>query len=243
MKSKNPLDKLLFSVCFASVIFCSITSCEKDRDEKTVTDIDGNVYNTVTIGSQVWLKENLMATRLNDGTDIQYVTNNQTWSGMTTPGYCWLDNDESTYKDTYGALYNYYAVATNKLCPSGWHVPSDEEWKQLEMFAGMDQAEADIQGDHRGTDEGGKLKEKGTAHWASPNSGATDEFNFTALPGGWRSGTTGALGAPGQGGDFWSSTQIDANGAYDRGLRYDKTDISRNYEIKTMGYSVRCIKN
>ena len=107
----------------------------------------------------------------------------------------------------------------------------------------MSQTEANIQGDHRGTDEGGKLKEIGTTHWASPNSGATDKYGFTALPGGWRSGTTGALGAPGYGGDFWSSTEIDANGAYDRGFSFDKTDISRNYELKTQGYSVRCIKN
>ncbi len=239
---KKPLDLIHLSLISVTFLLLA-TGCKKDDDSLKVTDIDGNVYNTLQIGSQVWFKENLKVTRLNDGTQIQYVTNNQTWTGMTTPGYCWPDNDESAHKDIYGALYNYYAVATNKLCPSGWHVPSDNEWKQLEMFAGMSQAEANIEGDHRGTDEGGKLKEKGTTHWASPNSGATNIYGFTALPGGWRSGTTGVVGAPGYGGDLWSSTEIDANGAYDRGFNYDRADISRNYELKTQGYGVRCIKD
>jgi uncharacterized protein (TIGR02145 family) len=230
---------------FIGVLFLLlVTSCKKDNDDPiTMTDIDGNVYNTVKISNQVWIKENLKVTKLNDGTDIQLVTNNQTWSGLTTPGYCWNNNNETQYKDIFGALYNFHAVKTGKLCPSGWHVPTDNEWKQLEMAIGMSQTEADIQGDHRGTTEGGELKESGLDHWASPNTGATNEHGFTALPGGYRDETTGSFGGVGGGGDWWTSTAIDATKALDRGLNANESDISRNGEFNGKGYSVRCIKD
>jgi uncharacterized protein (TIGR02145 family) len=120
------------------------------------TDFENNYYPVVEIGTQVWMAENLKTTRLNDGTTIPLVNDNTTWYNMTTPGYCWYSNNEATYKNPYGALYNWHVVNTGKLCPTGWHVPTDPEWAILTTFIGGN---------------AGKLKEKGTIHWQSPNSG------------------------------------------------------------------------
>lgn len=98
---------------------------------QTVKDIEGNVYHTVTIGIQVWTTENLKTTKYNDGTSISLVTDNSSWEGLNTPAFCWYDNDAKTNKDQYGALYNWFAVKTNKLCPIGWHIPIDMEWQNL----------------------------------------------------------------------------------------------------------------
>ncbi len=140
----------------------------------TVTDIDGNVYQTIGIGSQYWTAENLKTTRFNDGTPIPLVTDNSTWEFLVAPGYCWYNNDEAASKEVYGALYNWYVVVSSKLPPEGWHVSTDAEWTILETFLGGI------------TGAGGKLKETGTDHWLTPNTGATDETGFTALPGGIR---------------------------------------------------------
>jgi len=108
----------------------------------TITDIDGNYYTTVTIGTQVWMVENLKTTKYNDGTGIPLVTDNTVWCNLSTPGYCWYNNDETTYKNPYGALYNWHTVHTGKLCPSGWHVPTDSEWITLtSYFGGMNTAD------------------------------------------------------------------------------------------------------
>jgi uncharacterized protein (TIGR02145 family) len=144
--------------------------------EAPVTDYDGNVYPTVRIGTQLWMAKNLRTTRLKFGGTIQIVTDNTAWSNLTTPGYCWYNNDEAANKETYGALYNWYTIATTNLCPAGWHVPTDDDWEVLTTYLGG----YNIAGD--------KLKEAGTAHWANPNTGATNETGFSALPGGSRVG-------------------------------------------------------
>ena len=136
----------------------------------TATDIDGNVYHTVTIGTQIWMVENLKTTRYNDGSPIPFVTDSSSWSNLTTPGYCWYNND-TTNKNTYGALYNWFAVNTGKLAPTGWHVPTDDEWTTLTTYLGGESI------------AGGKLKETGTTHWRTPNAGATNEIGFTASSG------------------------------------------------------------
>ena len=196
---------------------------------ETVTDIDGNVYNTVTIGTQVWMTSNLKTTKYNDGTVIPLVTNNAEWAALSTPGYSWYNNDEATQKSTYGALYNWYAVNTLKLCPTGWHVPSDAEWTILTTYLG-----ASVAGD--------KLKETGTSHWSSPNSGATNATGFTALPGGGRynDGTFGYLGSYGV---WWSSTEFDSGYAWPRGMYYYDSSVGRVYGNKEIGFSVRCVKD
>jgi hypothetical protein len=107
-----------------------------------IKDIDGNEYGIVTIGNQIWMAENLRTTKFNDGTPIPLVTNHEAWYKLNSPGYCWYDNDEKKYRDVYGALYNWYAVNTGKLCPKGWHVPSDAEWTELITFLGGEMPQA-----------------------------------------------------------------------------------------------------
>ena len=137
----------------------------------TVADNEGNSYQTIQIEAKTWMAENLRTNKLNDGTPVAYVTGNPEWAALTTPGYCWPDNDIG-YKDVYGALYNWHAVNTGKLCPAGWHIPTDAEWTDLETVLGGASIAA------------GKMKAEGTTHWINPNSGATNESGFTALPGG-----------------------------------------------------------
>jgi len=169
----------------------------------TVTDIDGNVYKTVKIGNQWWMAENLKVTRYRNGDPIPNITDNHTWVDLSTGAYCNYNNDISNVA-TYGRLYNWYAVDESRnIAPAGWHVPTDDEWKQLEIYLGMSPTEAD-ETHWRGTDEGGKLKETGTTHWYSPNTGATNESGFTALPGGYR--VSGGFSSLGFGAYFWSST-------------------------------------
>jgi uncharacterized protein (TIGR02145 family) len=126
----------VYAICMLIGLFILlIDSCKKEDEKETVSDFDGNTYNTVTIGVQVWMKENLKTTTFNDGTPISEVTDFTDWFNLTTPGYCWYDNDKEKYKETYGALYNYYAVETGKLCPTGWHVPTDEKNGRLWRFS------------------------------------------------------------------------------------------------------------
>ena len=206
----------------------------------TVTDIDGNVYQTVTIGTQEWMAENLRVTHYRNGDPIPHVTDGGTWRGLSSGAYCNYDNDGGNVS-TYGRLYNWYAVDDSRnIAPEGWHVPTDEEWKQLEMYLGMSQSEADDIG-YRGTYEGGKLKESGTTHWADPNTGATNESGFTALPGGYR-GYDGYFHHMGYHAYFWSSTERDSGNACGRGLYYGNAQVSRNYGDKRLGFSVRCVR-
>jgi uncharacterized protein (TIGR02145 family) len=139
----------------------------------TVKDADGNTYNTIKIGSQWWMAENLRTTKYCDGTDINYQPNADHWYLYSSPAYCWYNNDE-TNKIPYGALYNYYVVETNKICPAGWRVPGHLDWEVLANYLGG----ADV--------AGGKLKESGTEHWQTPNAGATNETGFTAVGNGYR---------------------------------------------------------
>jgi uncharacterized protein (TIGR02145 family) len=211
----------------------------------TVTDIDGNVYRTVTIGTQVWMAENLKVTHYRNSEAIPNVMDNVTWGGLTTGAYCEFNNDVSNAA-TYGRLYNWYAVGDSRhLAPAGWHVASDAEWKQLEMTLGMSQAQADA-ADWRGTTEGGKLKEAGYAHWFAPNTGATNESGFSALPGGGRLYSSGVFGNMPSNAYFWSSSETGSNGAMSRSLEFDHSDVYRwDYYGLDMefGFSVRCVKD
>jgi uncharacterized protein (TIGR02145 family) len=205
----------------------------------TVTDIDGNIYHTVTIDGQVWMKENLKTTKYNDGTPIPKVTDNASWTQVSSGAYCWYNNDEATYKNTYGALYNYYAHATNLLSPKGWHVATYDDWSNLKKFLNS-------------TDAGGKLKETGTSHWNSPNTGATNLFDFTALPGGIRlesggyvsPGTEGTFSSIGKNGTWWVG-QYPASTPYVIQLKYNSSTLSigSNYLFNNQGISIRCVKD
>ncbi len=211
---------------------------------KTIKDGDGNIYTTVTIGKQVWLKENLKTTKYNDGTAITNVTDNTKWASLTTAAYCWYDNNATTYKATYGALYNWYAVdkASNgnkNICPTGYHVPTDDEWKTLEKYCGMSQTETDDIGE-RGTTEGKELKAKNG--W-NRNGNGTDDYGFAALPGGSRASHDGAFDYVGSGGLWWSSSANDAFGAWLRILYCNDATVYRYDFDKRFGFSVRCLRD
>jgi len=156
---------------FVLILFCMRPVGLKAQ---TLKDIEGNVYPTVNIGTQVWMAENLKTTKYNDGMAMPLVSDNNAWEALKTPGYCWYNNDAAANKNRFGALYNWYTVNTKKLCPAGWHVPNDKEWTTLRTYLGGEEI------------AGGKLKETGTTHWTSPNTDATNQTEFTALPGGGR---------------------------------------------------------
>lgn len=207
----------------------------------TVTDIEGNTYKTVVIGTQTWMAENLKTTKYNDGTAIPNVTDNTAWSQLSTPAYCWYNNDAATYKDLYGALYNWHTVETSKLCPTGWHVPSDDEWKTLEMHLGMSQTDADNIG-NRGTNEGIKLKS--TSGWNRNNG--TNESGFNALPGGYRGYSLGSFSSVSYYADFWTSTPSGSSYGYvwKRQLQYAPNSIvERDYASPSNGRSIRCVQD
>ena len=211
-----------------SVIFYKPT-LEGNITVDSITDIDGNTYKTVTIGTQTWMAENLKVTKYNDGIAIRNITNDLVWREYPTGALCDYDNNPSN-SETYGKLYNWHAVNTGKLCPTGWHVPSDAEWKELTDYLGGT------------TGAGGKLKETGTTHWASPNTGATNETGFTALPGGGRN-IYGAFGNIGYYGEWWSATEYDAATARYRSMISVNSGVSSSYNVKEVGFSVRCVRD
>ena len=197
----------------------------------TIIDIDGNTYRTVTIGTQTWMAENLRVGRTNDDVEIRFFEDDALWNETHSPAYCWYRNDFHC-KDVYGLLYNWYAVDCGSLCPAGWHVPTNGDWETLLTYLG-DIALA-----------GGKLKEKGTAHWSSPNRGATDEEAFTALPGGYRK-PIGVYAYPGNDGYWWSATEFEEadTHAWHININYWFSILTQDISIKNYGYSVRCIKD
>lgn len=202
-------------------------SCKKDgSNENKVIDGDGNVYKTVTIGNQVWMAENLKTTKYRDGSAIL----NPTADFYSTNGaYCWYNNDIQN-KDIYGALYNYYSVVdSRKICPLGWHVPSEDEWFVLFNYLGGDIS--------LGGNTGKKLAESGTSHWTE--SWGTNESGFTALPGGRRAESFGWLG---ERAFFWSSTEkVLGHQAWSLGITRYSVDTTTTTEWE--GFSVRCIKD
>jgi len=169
----NPENETVLTTTTNVVITHSESSYETTQNMEVgvMSDCDGNTYDIVKIGDQVWMAHNLMTTKFNDGTEIALVTDATEWAGLESPAYCWYDNQSYNYKEDYGAMYNWFTVNTEKLCPFGWHVPSYTEWQALLQPLG---------------NLGGKLKEAGTAHWLSPNTGATNSTGFNALPGGDR---------------------------------------------------------
>jgi uncharacterized protein (TIGR02145 family) len=195
----------------------------------TVTDIDGNVYRTVKIGTQWWMAESLKSTRYNDGQPIPNITGDSEWCSLSTPAYCWYENDIAN-KETYGALYNWFAVNTGRLAPAGWHVPSREEWNTLLNFVGGQ----DI--------AGGKLKETGDAHWLSPNAGATNETGFTARGVGIRDITFMMIRETNY---IWSSSPdpADNSGAFQVHLYYGYPWANLYPMQKYSGFSVRCVRD
>jgi uncharacterized protein (TIGR02145 family) len=196
----------------------------------TVKDIDGNVYNIVTIGTQVWLVENLKTTKYRNGESIVNVTDNSTWISLKTGAYCDYNNTISN-SSTYGKMYNWYAVNDiRNIAPIGWHIPTDSELTTLVNFLGGNLI------------AGGKLKENGTNHWGT-NTGATNESGFTALPGGYRSNTDGTFIALGSYGYWWAANSFNSTKSWNISMySTNNTAPIQNGTINT-GFSVRCIKD
>ncbi|NVN94015.1 MAG: fibrobacter succinogenes major paralogous domain-containing protein [Bacteroidetes bacterium] len=196
----------------------------------TFTDYsDGNTYKTVKIGNQTWMAENLKTTHYKNGNAIPKVTDNTVWAALATGAYCDYNNTPAS-SATYGLLYNWFTVNTGNLCPIGWHVPSDAEWKILITYLGDESI------------VGGKLKEAGLAHWVTPNTDATNETGFTALPCGYRA-SNGTYYDIGTNGYWWSSTESSTGGVWNMHLTYDSGNEDRYSGIMVGGRSVRCIKD
>lgn len=186
---------------------------------------------SVTIGTQIWMTNNLDVSTYRDGTVIPQVTDPTAWANLTTGAWCYYNND-SANGPIYGKLYNWYAVNDSRgLAPSGYHIPTDTEWTTFTTFLG-------------GTSvAGGKMKESGTTHWISPNTAADNTSGFTGLAGGYR-GTSGPFGNVGSNGYWWSSSENDLYAAWFRFLKYDNSLVGSNYGSKTSyGFSVRCVKD
>ena len=207
----------------------------------TVTDVDGNTYLTVKIGAQWWMAENLKVTHYSNGDPILNIIDPEEWKTISIGAYCVQNNDTANIP-IYGYLYNWYNIIDSRgVAPVGWHVPSDTEWKQLEIYLGMNPDEADSTG-WRGSNEGGKLKDTGTIYWISPNTGATNETGFSGLPGGSRN-WLGEFSGIGGGARFWSSTERLSSDAWYRDLAYLRSEIGRSWYDQKSGLSIRCVKD
>ncbi|MFZ4398499.1 MAG: fibrobacter succinogenes major paralogous domain-containing protein [Bacteroidales bacterium] len=185
-----------------------------------VKDYDGNLYDTIHIGSQVWLKQNLKTTHYLNGDPIAKVTDGSQWSNLSTGAYCSYNNDDS-YVNTYGLLYNYFAVSdSRKIAPIGWHVSTYSEWSTLYSFL---------------SGNANPLKEEGTTHW-NTSTGATNSTGFTALPGGYRfyDGTFNSIMMYGY---WWSSN------SYFWIMSYNSSSLNNYSDVSTLGFSVRCVKD
>jgi uncharacterized protein (TIGR02145 family) len=237
--------KISFFISFAFLLgFLTLTfnGCEDTKpvlnpdytgQTGQVTDIEGNTYNTIGIGSQIWMAENLKTTTLKDNSLIPSVLNDSIWATnyYHSPGYCWYNNDSIINKKVYGALYNFYVVGTELLCPSGWHVPDESEWNTLESFLGGPEI------------AGGNLKDYYKSLWKDPNPCLVNNYGFYALPGGERLNYSGDFFQVGESGFWWTKTSKNDFYAYSRSMSFSDKSL-RTYEInKKAGCSVRCIKD
>ena len=227
-----------FSLLAVMFMFCFFSGCEREDEipseikTETVTDIDGNVYRTVKIGSQLWMAENLKTTRYRNGDTIKTTENVfLDLSRESRPTYQWIYRGDSTNVEKYGRLYTWFAVKdTCKLCPEGWHVPDNSEWAVLiDSLGGLSEA-------------GGRLKEEGIDFWLSPNTNATDESEFSARPGGYRE-YRGTYQLIKFGGYWWSSTEKLSQTALGYQLYYSYKQIKPVEMIKRNGLAVRCVKD
>jgi uncharacterized protein (TIGR02145 family) len=213
------------------LLLALITIAAFKDQAQTVTDIDGNVYNTITIAGQVWLKENLKVTHYRNGDAIPLVPGAAAWSALTTGAWCNYNNVAGN-ADTYGRLYNWYATQDARgIAPEGWHVATDAEWITLTDYLGGE------------TVAGGKLKETGTLHWGPPNIGATDEVGFTALPGGYRANNEVFIGLHSIG-SWWTSDASTPGFAWANGIFNEAVNVDRGgYYEQKMGFSIRCVRD
>jgi uncharacterized protein (TIGR02145 family) len=252
MKWKTKISIYPFAIL--GIVLVLLCSCKKSSEENnnpipgdgtifnpgltygSMTDNEGNVYKTIIIGTQTWMAENLKTTKFNDGTSIPLLRNcNNWWDNIqTNPCYCWYMDDSIKYKNTYGALYNWYAVNTGKLPAAGWHIPTEADFDTLITFLGGEYI------------AGGKLKsagslDKGTGIWYQPNEGANNSSGFSGVPGGERYVIDNNMGGSGNWWMIIESSNPDVVGYFNLSSAYARGQLLRTFH-KATGYSVRCIK-
>jgi uncharacterized protein (TIGR02145 family) len=233
------------SLVLMGLMVLHFTGC-KTVDEPvfggTVTDVDGNVYHTVTIGKQTWMVENLKTTHYNDSTLIPLVTDSATWESLASPARCWYNNDSASYNETYGLLYNWFTVNTGKLAPKGWHVPGNDELLTLENNAAQYYYKTKSLAKNLAA----------TSHWQSSGvTGAVGDrlsennySGFSAIPGGYRINYKHSFSKIDSVGAWWSSSQTDSvRLAWSLSIKNDQSTVDRAKHLKWRGYSVRCIKD
>jgi len=235
MKTKTFSIPVLF--IFMSVLIFAACDNTEDNEEPTdpnkgtVKDVEGNTYPTIKIDDQWWMAENLTTTKFRGGDDIPNVTGQGEWANLQDAAYCNSGNDPVIAED-YGRLYNWHAVTDGrKICPEGWHVSNDDDWSTLIDFLGGNQV------------AGGKLKQTGNEYWNNPNSDATNESGFSALPGGVRNANTGDFAGMGSTGSWWSASAQNADNGYAWGLTTINGAIAHYNLNKKSGLSVRCVKD
>lgn len=234
MKTKNRIWISYFIVM--GFLFILTNNCKKDYNN-TIISIDKAIDSTfytasVTIGTQVWMTKNLKTRRYRNGDKIWTTTpSTLDITSKVNPKYQWPYDADEINVDTYGRLYTWYVITDSRgVCPRGWHVPTDEDWTILITYLDGKPFAA------------GNLKETGTTHWATPNTGATNETDFTALPGGYRF-SFGRFSDIGFSGFWWSSSDSSESTVYGRGLLNYNNQIPRFKFDKQDGLSVRCIKD
>lgn len=229
----NTIIRTLKFMLFLSLSVLLI-SCTARSTEGTVEDIEGNSYRTIKIGKQTWMAENLRVKTFNDGEPIPLVTDGPEWYNLKTAAYCWYNNDSAAYSNPYGVLYNFHAISAGKICPAGWRVPTQRDFKTLISIIDQD---ANFTLHEASTMAGGMLKAKEAGAWAKSNTSATNESGFSALPGGCRSwaghfSMQGTFGYYGSSTDNTSLTLRSATGSA----------FLRSGIAGYVGISVRCIK-
>jgi uncharacterized protein (TIGR02145 family) len=206
-----------------------------------VSDVEGNIYPTVVIGSHRWMGINLRTAHYQNGDPIPYVPDNASWTGQLTGAWS-LYGTDAGYDQVTGKLYNWYTmIDPRNVCPTGWHVPGDDEWKDLELALGMPNDQLDDIG-VRGMDAnvGGQMK--AFTIWATPNAGAAEGSAFNGLPGGQRTLSGQYLYMENQG-HWWTATEKDTSNAWSRMLKFDNSGVSRGGYPKGVGYSIRCVQD
>jgi len=242
MDKKNKI--WIWPLLVMGLLLILTSGCKKTDNNPTdtltkITDKDGNVYKTVTIGKQVWMAENLKTTKFSDNTAIPKVSDLTAWTHLSTPAYCWYDNDSATNKPLYGAIYNWFTVNTGNLCPTGWHAATDDEYDTLELYLGIVRADLNLWG-WRGTDQGAKMKN--SSGWAIGENG-TNTSGFSALPGGYRYAASGTFNDLGNLSYWWTATNDGTEGAWYRRLDGNNNGIYKASTGQTAGKYVRCVKD
>ena len=207
----------------------------------TVTDVEGTIYKTVTLGTQTWMAENLRTSKYNDNTDIPNVKDAAAWTNLTTDAQCTYNNTNDSLS-IYGRYYNWYAAKTGKLCPTGWHIPTDHEFNVLEFYLDNTVDTTKSVNDKTGTTIGNQLKQVGTKHWKAPNDGATNSSGFNAVPAGYRQYDSGSFNGATDVAWYMTISDPNSTNTWARRLFSTSSQITRTNYDKKYGFAVRCVK-